>query len=87
MGDLDQQIARARRDKEGAVDAEDFETAAALRDTERQLLAEKASRQQEWATAQPGLPSLAEGLQRLSDEVGRLRGLLRQHGIEPQDAA
>ena len=87
MRDLDQQIARARRDKEAAVDAEDFETAAALRDTERQLLAEKASRQQEWATAQPGLPSLAEGLQRLSDEVGRLRGLLRQHGIEPQDAA
>ena len=56
-------------------------------DRERQLLAEKASRQQEWATAQLDLPSLAEGLQRLSGEVERLRRLLRQQGIEPKDGA
>ena len=78
--DLDQEIRQARRDKESAIDAQDFETAAVLRDKERQLLEENASRQEEWATAHLDLPSL-------SDEVERLHGLLRQHGIEPQDGA
>jgi len=51
------------------------------------LLAEKASRQQQWATAQLDLPTLAEGLQRLSGEVERLRRLLHQHGIDTKDGA
>jgi ATP-dependent Clp protease ATP-binding subunit ClpA len=85
--DLDRQIARARRSKEAAVGAEDYENAAALRDSERQLLAEKAARQQEWAAAQLDLPSLAEGLRRLTDEVERLHGALGQHGIRPQGGA
>lgn len=84
VADLDQQIARARRCKEAAVGAEDYENAASLRDYERELLAAKASRQQEWTAAQPDLPSLADGLRELSDEVDRLRGLLRQHGIQPR---
>jgi ATP-dependent Clp protease ATP-binding subunit ClpC len=87
VGDLDRQIAQARRDKEAAAGAEDFENAAALRDRERQLLADKASRQKDWATAHPDLPSLAEGLHMLSDEVGRLRGLLTQQGNKPRDGA
>lgn len=67
--------------------AEDYENAAALRDRERQLVTRKTSRQDQWATAHPDLPALAEGLHRLSDKVERLRGLLRQQGIEPQDCA
>jgi ATP-dependent Clp protease ATP-binding subunit ClpA len=78
--DLDQEIKQARRDKESAIDAQDFETAAVLRDKEKQLLDEKGSRQQEWAATHLDLPSL-------SDEVERLRSLLRQHGIDPQDGA
>ena len=85
--DLDQQIAQARRDKDSAVSAEDYETAAARRDAERQLLADKASRQREWAGAHLDLPALADKLHRLTDEVGRMRGLLRQVGIEPQGGA
>jgi hypothetical protein len=85
VGDLDQEIGQVRHDKESAIIAEDFENAATLRDRERQLLAERASRQDEWATAHPDLPSLAERLHRLSDEVERLRDLLRRQGIEPQD--
>ena len=85
--DLDQQIAQVHRDKESAVSAEEYETAAALRNAERQLAADKASRQKEWATTHLDLPSLADGLRRLSDEVGGLRGLLRQKGIEPQGGA
>jgi hypothetical protein len=47
-----------------------------LRDRERQLLRDKAAREQEWAA----LPSLSE-------EIERLRDLLRRHGIDPQDGA
>ena len=37
-----------------------------------------------WATSHLDLPSLAEGLHLLSDEVGRLRGLLTQQGLAPR---
>ena len=87
VGDLDRQIAQARQDKESAAGAEDYEHAAALRDTERQLIEDKAERQKEWAAAHPDLPSLAEGLHMLSDEVGRLRGLLSQQGSKSRDGA
>jgi ATP-dependent Clp protease ATP-binding subunit ClpA len=82
--DLDEQIAQVRQDKESAIDAQDFERAGSLRDRERQLLADKSTRQQEWEAAHPDLASLAEQVQRLSGEVERLRGLLRQHGIDPE---
>ena len=39
------------------------------------------------ASAHLDLPALADKLIRLTDEVGRLRGLLRQTGIEPQGGA
>jgi Clp amino terminal domain, pathogenicity island component/UvrB/uvrC motif len=84
-GDLDEQIAQVRRDKESAIDSQDFEQAGSLRDRERQLLADKTARHHQWQAAHPDLASLAEQVQRLSGEVERLRGLLRQHGIEPQD--
>jgi ATP-dependent Clp protease ATP-binding subunit ClpC len=45
-GELEEQIARVRRQKEAAIDAEDFETAAALRDREQALLVRKAKREQ-----------------------------------------
>jgi len=81
--DLDTEITAVRSGRQSAADAEDYEKAAGLRDRERELLADKKSRQQEWATAHPGLPALARRLTELSDEVARLRSLLSQHGIEP----
>jgi ATP-dependent Clp protease ATP-binding subunit ClpA len=86
-GDLNRQIARARRGKEAAAGEEDYESAAALRDRERQLLADKAARQQEWATAHPDLASLTGELHRLSEEAGPLRDLLRHQGIDPHHGA
>jgi len=83
--DLDEQIAQVRRDKESAIDSQDFEQAGSLRDRERELLADRSARQQQWEAAHPDLASLAEQVQRLSGEVERLRELLRQHGIEPED--
>jgi ATP-dependent Clp protease ATP-binding subunit ClpC len=76
LAQLDQEITQVRRDKENAIDAQDFENAAVLRDRESRLLSDKAARLQEAAD----LPSL-------SDEVERLRELLRRHGIDPQDGA
>jgi ATP-dependent Clp protease ATP-binding subunit ClpC len=48
LREFDERIADVRREKEGAIDAQDFEKAAALRDTEKQLLGEKATREREW---------------------------------------
>jgi ATP-dependent Clp protease ATP-binding subunit ClpA len=83
--DLDEQIAQVCREKESAVDAQDYEQAASLRNREKELLAAKAARQEQWAAGHPALPVLAERCQQLTDEVERLRALLRKHGIDPQD--
>jgi ATP-dependent Clp protease ATP-binding subunit ClpC len=87
VSDLDQQIAQARRDKEAAAGAEDYESAAALRDRERQLLADKTTRQHEWASGHLDLASLTGELHRVGEEVAHLRDLLRQQGTGPQDGA
>jgi Clp amino terminal domain, pathogenicity island component/UvrB/uvrC motif len=86
ISDLDeQQIAQVRREKESAVDAQDFERAASLRGRERNLLVARAAQQEEWAAGHPALPDLAERVQQLAEEIERLRALLRQYGIDPQD--
>jgi len=66
---------------QAAVRAGQDERAASLRDQEKELLAEKASRQQEWAAAHPDLPSLAEKVRQLSDEIGQPRRLGRQQPV------
>jgi ATP-dependent Clp protease ATP-binding subunit ClpC len=85
--EIDQEIAQVRRDKEAAIDAQDFETAAALRDTEKHLITAKNRREEEWEADTGGRPSMAEDFTRLSTELERLRTLLRDHGAEPGDGA
>jgi ATP-dependent Clp protease ATP-binding subunit ClpC len=48
LREFDERIAEVRREKESAIDAQDFEKAAGLRDKEKTLLVEKAKREQEW---------------------------------------
>src|SRR5437763_1330486 len=48
LRDVDERIAAVRREKESAIDAQDFEKAAALRDKEKTLLSQKADREREW---------------------------------------
>ena len=83
--DLDEQIAQVCREKESAIDAKDYAQAAALRNREKELLASKAARREQWAAGHPALPDMAERCQQLTNEVERLRALLREHGIDPQD--
>jgi hypothetical protein len=83
--DLDEQIAQVCREKEAAADAHDYEQAAARRAREKELLAAKATRQEQWTAGHPPLPDLAERYQQPTDEIERLRALLRQHGVDPQD--
>jgi len=49
---------------------------------EAQLRAEKLRLEQEWAASVDVRAVIAEN-QRVHRELDRLRGLLRQHGIEP----
>src|ERR671931_483327 len=48
LREFDGRIAEVRREKESAIDAQDFEKAASLRDREKQLLSDKARREREW---------------------------------------
>jgi ATP-dependent Clp protease ATP-binding subunit ClpC len=48
LREFDEKIANVRRDKESAIDAQDFERAAHLRDQEKQLLAAKNEREKQW---------------------------------------
>jgi len=63
LREYDEKIAQVRREKESAIDSQDFDKAAALRDTEKQLLAKKAKREKEWKTDD------MENINKVSEEV------------------
>ena len=46
--DVDDRIAEVRKEKEAAIDAQDFEKAAGLRDTERKLHEERSTKEKQW---------------------------------------
>jgi ATP-dependent Clp protease ATP-binding subunit ClpC len=48
LREYDEHIAETRRAKESAIDSQDFERAAQLRDKEKQLLGQRAQREKEW---------------------------------------
>jgi len=48
LREFDEKIADVRREKESAIDAQDFEKAARLRDEEKQLLGQKSEREKQW---------------------------------------
>ena len=48
LREFDDKIAAARKEKESAIDGQDFEKAAALRDKEKSLINEKAEREKSW---------------------------------------
>jgi ATP-dependent Clp protease ATP-binding subunit ClpC len=50
--EVDEKIADVRLKKESAIDAQDFEKAASLRDEERQLIEERQRREREWKSGE-----------------------------------
>src|SRR5476651_779215 len=48
--ELEDEIATARKDKEAAIEAQQFERAANLRDREKELLEQRAAKEAEWRT-------------------------------------
>ncbi|WP_299038182.1 ATP-dependent Clp protease ATP-binding subunit [uncultured Pseudokineococcus sp.] len=48
LREFDEKIAGVRREKESAIDAQDFEKAASLRDDEKKLLASRTEREKQW---------------------------------------
>jgi ATP-dependent Clp protease ATP-binding subunit ClpC len=82
LREAEEQLAQVRREKEAAIQAQDFEKAATLRDQEKQLLPRLAEREREW-TAGVDLAAVIQENHKLHSEVERLRDLLQRHGIEP----
>ena len=67
LRDLDEEIAQARRDKESAIDEQDFEKAARLRDVEKQLINRRADKEKAWKSGD--LDTVAEVDEELIAEV------------------
>ena len=84
LADAAAQLARVQRQRRAALDAEDLKAAAALRDEEDRLRAGRMRLEQQWAAGIDIQAVVAEN-QRVHRELDRMRGLLREHGIKPDD--
>jgi ATP-dependent Clp protease ATP-binding subunit ClpC len=72
--DVDDKIAEVRRAKEAAIDDQDFEKAASLRDDERQLSEERADKEKQWRAGE--LDDVAEiGEQEIAEVLGAWTGI------------
>src|SRR3954454_21430336 len=72
--DLEEEIETTRREKESAIEAQEFEKAANLRDTERQLTTKKRQLEDEWAEGENGeRPEVGE--EEIADIVSMWTGI------------
>jgi ATP-dependent Clp protease ATP-binding subunit ClpC len=72
--DLEEEIEKTRREKEAAIEAQEFEKAANLRDTERQLTTRKRQLEDEWAEGENGeRPEVGE--EEIADIVSMWTGI------------
>ncbi len=72
--DLEEEIETTRRDKEAAIEAQEFEKAASLRDAERQLTTRKRQLEDEWAEGENGdRPEVGE--EEIADIVSMWTGI------------
>ena len=72
--EVDDKIAEVRRKKEAAIDEQDFEKAAALRDDERKLGEERAEKEKAWRAGE--LDEVAEvGEEQIAEVMGTWTGI------------
>jgi ClpA/ClpB-like protein len=83
VANMDAELVRLRREKEAAIDAQDFRLAEALSDAETDLLVDRDRRAADWLQR----PSLAAELAQLREQVERLRAVLRTHGLDVDEAS
>jgi ATP-dependent Clp protease ATP-binding subunit ClpA len=83
LGELDAEVGRLRREKDEAIDAQDFRLAEALSDAETDLLVDRDRRATEWLQR----PSLTAQVATLRAEVERLQSMLRAHGVDVDEAS
>ncbi|OMH32404.1 ATP-dependent Clp protease ATP-binding subunit [Tersicoccus sp. Bi-70] len=67
LKEIDDRIADLKKEKESAIDAQDFEGAASLRDKEQRLIAERSEKEQAWRNG--GMDDVAEVDEELIAEV------------------
>jgi ATP-dependent Clp protease ATP-binding subunit ClpA len=79
--ELDAMIAKLRLDKEQAIDSGDYQTAATIRNEEKQILARRATAVRTWAP-QVDVARVVREVEHLRAEVRRLMRILRQQGID-----
>lgn len=72
--EVDDRIAEVRKEKEAAIDNQDFEKAAGLRDKERQLNEERAEKEKQWRSGE--LEDIAEvGEEQIAEVLGNWTGI------------
>ena len=74
LREFDEKIADARREKESAIDAQDFEKAAGLRDTEKKLIAERAEREKQWRAGDMDVAAVVDEEQ-IAEVLGAWTGI------------
>ncbi|SDL93033.1 ATP-dependent Clp protease ATP-binding subunit ClpC [Corynebacterium mycetoides] len=74
LREVDERIAEVRREKEAAIDAQDFEKAAGLRDTERKLGEDRKEKEKKWRSGD--LEEIAEvGEEQIADVLANWTGI------------
>ncbi|MFV8381657.1 ATP-dependent Clp protease ATP-binding subunit [Corynebacterium hindlerae] len=74
LREIDERIADVRREKEAAIDAQDFEKAAGLRDKERKLGEERAEKEKQWRSGD--LEEIAEvSEEQIAEVLGHWTGI------------
>ena len=74
LREFDEKIADVRLEKESAIDAQDFEKAASLRDDEKQLLNKKAQREKEWKAGDMDVAAVVDEEQ-IAEVLGNWTGI------------
>ncbi len=72
--ELEDEIEETRRAKEAAIEAQEFEKAANLRDTERQLTSKKRELEEEWSSGEEGTRPVV-GEEEIADIVSMWTGI------------
>ncbi|WP_203568942.1 ATP-dependent Clp protease ATP-binding subunit [Aestuariimicrobium ganziense] len=74
LREFDEKIAGVRLEKEAAIDAQDFEKAAALRDDEKKLLRARDERETEWKSGDDSVPAVV-GEEEIAEVLSSATGI------------